>query len=374
MLSNLSHQILVDGRPDEALSRALVDFEVFESVRQESRFRVRFAVDVERGKITWIDDARLIPGRDREITIVAYVQNLPEVLVHGVIVGRELSLLHGGAGSSLDVLGADRRVVMDRNYSGYAVHSGQVSTIVRQILAKQGFTPDVESVESETFSEMGQSLSQTDSDLAFVQRLAARSGVEFWLSWELLPGGKVVETAHFRAQPERGRGGLVSRLTSSLVGSAPTLSINTGDASNTIFSFRSRRRADAPNRSGSISRVDADRGRITKTEVRGPDSRILGKELGDLAIERSVLSAGSLAEARRRAQAAINDSTWTIEASAETLGSRIGRLVRPRQIAQVQGTGAFDDGEYLVWAVQHRVDEVDHRMDIELRRNAVGEG
>lgn len=373
MLTNISHQVLLNGRPDDALNQALVEMEVFESVRGESRFRVRFAVHIEAGKMSWLDDERLLPGRDRELTIVAYVRNMPEVLVHGVIQGREVSLLHGGDGSALDVLGVDRRVLMDRNYSSYAVHSGKVGTVVSQLLSKQGFIPDVEMVESEMYSELGQTLNQTDSDLRFVQRLAAQSGVEFWLDWELLPGGKVLEKAHFRAQPAGGgAGGLGSRLASQVTGSAPLFSLNTGDASNTIFTFRSRRRSDQPNQSGAIRRVDVDRGSIEKTQVRGPNHRILGQALQDVSIERAVLSGGSVGEARRRAQAALNDSAWAVEASVETLGSRMGRLVRPRQIAQVQGAGALDDGEYFVWSVQHRVDQVEHRMDIELRRNAQG--
>ena len=51
----------------------------------------------------------------------------------------------------------------------------------------------------------------------------------------------------------------------------------------------------------------------------------------------------------------------------------LGSLVRPRQVVKVEGTGAVDDGDYFVWKVTHTIDAADHKMAMELRRNAVGD-
>lgn len=377
-MAEVSHQILIDGRVDQDLTQALTELEVCESVRGESRFRVRFAVDIEGLDFQLLGDRRLVPGRDHELTVLAFVEQRPEVLVHGVIQGRETHLRHGGAGSFLDVLGADRRVLMDRNYSDYGAHSGAVPTIVAQLFAKQGFVPDIEPVESEIYTPLTKTLNQTGSDLKLVQELAAKSAVEFWIDWRLVPG-KVIETAHFRSQPPRGGGGglggaLVGAAVSVIGGaSTPVLKMNTGGSDFTVTSFRSRRRTDMPNQSGPIRRVDVDTGKIESSQVRGPTTPTLGQDPNNVTIERSVPAGGSVGEARRLAEAALNDAAWSVEATVETTVFRLGSLVRPRQIVKVQGAGSVDDGEYFVWGVQHRANEVGHDMNVELRRNGTGE-
>ncbi|MGC4067379.1 MAG: hypothetical protein QM784_22590 [Polyangiaceae bacterium] len=46
--------------------------------------------------------------------------------------------------------------------------------------------------------------------------------------------------------------------------------------------------------------------------------------------------------------------------------------MRPRFVVDVSGTGKQDDGEYLVWAVDHQITPAEHRMRLTLRRNAQG--
>lgn len=261
---------------------------------------------------------------------------------------------------------------MDRNYSDYGAHSGAVPTIVTGLFAKHGFVPDVEFVQSDIYTPLTKSLNQTASDLALVNRLAAQHSVEFWIDWQLIPGGKVIETAHFRSQPPRGVGGGLLSGIPILGGGAVEFRMNTQDASNTIMNFRSRRRADLPNRSGSVRRVDVDTGRIESTQVTEPSQPPLGEPFDNVAIERSVLSAGTASDAQRRAEAALNDAGWSVEAYAETTVYQLGGLVRPRQVIKVSGLGSVDDGEYFVWAVQHCADEAGHQMNVELRRNATG--
>lgn len=383
MPSNVRHQVIIDGRPDPELTAALSELEVLESVRNESRFRLRLEANVEGGDFRFLNDSRLVPGVDREVTLVALVDTTPEVLVHGVIQSREVQLRHGGQGSFIDVLGVDRRALMDRNYSDYGAHSGTVPVIVMGLFAKYGFVPDVEFVESDVYTPLTKSLNQTGSDLQLVRRLAAQHAVEFWLDWKLLPGGRVVETAHFRSQPPRSPGGALggalggaaSAAASLLgVGGGPEFKMNTGDGTNNILSFRSCRRSDVPNASGSVSRVDIDSGRIERTRVTGPSQAPLGKAVQNATIERSVVSAGGASEANRRTQAALNDAAWSIEAAVDTTAHAFGALVRPRQVVKVRGTGQIDDGEYFVWSVQHRANEASHKMTVELRRNATGGG
>ncbi len=377
-MANVTHQILFNGRPDEQMSAALTELEVTESVRGESRFRFRLASDVDGTDFQFVNDKRLVPGQDRELTIVAFIDQTPEVLVHGIIQGRESTLCHGGAGSFLDIQGTDRRVLMDRNHSDFGAHSGAVPTIVAGLLTKQGFVPDIEFVESEIYTPITKTLNQTASDLKLVQELAAKTGVEFWIDWKLTPG-KIVEIAHFRSQPARGTGGAlgnaVRQVVSTLGGKkTPVFRLNTGDPNYTIDSFRSRRKTHMPNESGPMSRVNVDTGRVERTQVRGPSTPTLGQASGNAPVQRAVMGGGNASEARRLTEAALNDASWTVEANVETTAFQLGSLVRPRQVVRVQGAGSIDDGEYFVWSVQHRATEVGHDMDIQLRRNGTGQG
>ena len=82
--------------------------------------------------------------------------------------------------------------------------------------------------------------------------------------------------------------------------------------------------------------------------------------------------AGVFARYNRVDESALIDASWIVNARAETTVHALGSLIRPRQVVKVEGTGAVDDGDYFVWKVTHTIDTADHKMAMELRRNAVG--
>ncbi|HEY7375577.1 MAG TPA: hypothetical protein VIF57_25695 [Polyangia bacterium] len=370
-MADFRYQILIDEQPDAELTSDLSEIEVTESVRGETTFRIRFAIDLGDTDFALLNDQRLIPGVDRKLTVVASVDSVSSCLVHGVITDRKSDLKHGGDGSSLVVSGKDRRILMGRNGDQRGPLNGTVSLIVLPILTRYNFIPDIEQGDSTIYSDLTNSLNQAHSDLELVNRLAAEQGYEFWVDAEVGPGGTVVETAHFRSSPPRNQG-----VTSSLQLIAPSdpkvLSMNTGTDRFSMLSFSSSRISEIPNKSGALSRINPDSGELERARVDGPSLDPLGTQAPSPDNSRPIISAGDAQVAQRRQDAALIDASWVIRAKVETSVHALGTLVRPHDIITVQGTGSVDDGSYFVWSVTHHIDAADHRMHLELRRNAVG--
>ena len=379
MKGDYRYQIAIDETIDEGLTADLSQIEVVESVRGEATFKVRFAIDICKNDYELLNDDRLVPGNDVLLTVIVSVDGISECLVHGIITDRRVELKAGGSGSSLEVAGKDRRIEMGRNADERGPKSGTSSLIVMGIVGSYSFIPDVEPGDTTLYSELTQTLNQQCSDLELITKLAGESGYEFWIDGRVVPKGpgriEVIETAHFKSSPPRGQGlptGFVPPVIAP--SGAPMLQMNVGKDKTTLLGFSSDRSSEAPTASGEVASIDLDSGRLERTQVDGPSS----VPLGDLAPQprnrRPVVSPGNASEVRRRQDAALIDASWIVTAQAETSLHALGDLIRPHSVVKVKGTGTVDDGDYFVWKVTHSIDAADHRMGLELRRNAVGSG
>jgi hypothetical protein len=86
----------------------------------------------------------------------------------------------------------------------------------------------------------------------------------------------------------------------------------------------------------------------------------------------SITSAGNQDELNARAESALTESGWFVEATASTTEHMLGGVLMPHDVIAVEGLGPVDSGPYQVKAVTHVINAADHFMDIQLRRNAVG--
>lgn len=377
MARDIRYQIAIDKVVDEQLSRDLSLIEVVEAVRGESTFKVRFQIDICNNDFELLDDDRLVPGKDRLLTVLVSVDGEQSCLIHGLITDRKTELKEGGAGSSLEITGKDRRIEMGRNADQHTTLSGTTGLIVMQKLASYALIPDVEQGDTALYSELTGARNQAGSDLELLKSLAAETGYEFWVDAEVVrvAAGFVIlkETGHFRSQPPRGAGPISISLPAIIAPSgAPTLKLNPGTGCSTLLSFASERVSEVPNGSGQIPRADFDSASLQQTTVDGPSLEAFGQRPPAPQNRRPVVSPGNAAEARRRQDAALIDASWIVNARAETTAHAVGNVIRPRQIVKVEGTGSVDDGDYFVWKVTHSIDTADHKMSLELRRNGVG--
>jgi hypothetical protein len=377
MAGDIRYQILIDGAVDDQLTSELLECEVTESVRGETTFRIRFSIDISGNDISLLNDDRLVPGKDRKVSVLVSIDSVTSCIVHGLITDRRTELKEGGPGSLLEIAGKDRRIEMVRNADERGPLTGTAALIVVPILSRYNFVPDVEVGDSQVYSEATNTLNQAHSDLELVNKLAAEQGYEFWLEVTVSAalGGNVqlLETAHFKSSPPRGQGQPISAPVPLLAPTdSPKLKMNTGDGTSTLITFSSTRATEVPTKSGQVSRVNIDSGDLEHTSVDQPSSTPLGDPPPLPDHRRPLLTPGNAQDAQRRQDAALIDASWIIKATAETTAHAMGALLRPHDIVSVSGTGSVDDGDYFVWTVTHRIDPADHKMRCELRRNAVG--
>ncbi|MQX37649.1 hypothetical protein [Roseospira navarrensis] len=376
-MPDIRYQIAVNKAPDNALSAEVSEIEVTQTMEGPTTGRVRFAVDICGADMSLVNDARLTPRQpDTEISVIAVLGGTQHVILHGVITERQANLTEGGPGSYLELKLTDRRAVMDRKPHNRA-HSGSASDIVSGILGTYGFEPDIVNTPID-YDEDTNTLNQTESDLAFVDKLAGRTGSRFWLDWTAstgLTGFEIVETAHFKPSPPRPASNPLGFAPPIKLAptKAPTLTLNAGDGCSNLASFEVASNAEAPNQSGLVQRVGADSPEVDETEVPEPSDPPLGADPPPTqARVRRVVSAGNAQEAHLRNQAALNDAAYSIKATAETSVQALNGVLAAHQIVTVAGAGSLNSGDYVLSSVTHTIDPSGHKMRLEMLRNAAG--
>ena len=376
-MPDIRFQIAVNRELDNDLTADAAEIEVRQTIEGPTTFRVRFTVDICGADISLLEDQRLNPGDpDTEITVLALLAGETHVLAHGIIVERQVSMAEGGPGSYLEIRGHDRRAVMDREERSEA-HSGTSADIVTPILTRYGFEADVVDTPIE-YDENTTTLNQTETDLAFVDKVAGRSDSRFWIDWEAenaLTGFEVTETAHFKPSPAQPASNPLGFTPPLLLApdDAPELRLNSGDGCSNVSSFEVSSNSEAPNQSGPIQRVASDSGEVDDTDVPGASTDPLGGEPPATQTRtRRVVSAGSAQEAQLRTQAALNDAAWNVQATAETSVHSLNGLLAAHQIVKVTGGGSLNSGDYFIKSVTHAIDASDHKMSLELMRNGLG--
>lgn len=345
--------IAVNGEVDTGLAEA-TRVEVEERMGESTTYQLYYPLDIREGDMPLLTDGRLDVGS--ELSILVTVEGRSECLVKGPVHGQRIHLEHGGAGSTLEVRGSDTTVGMDREARSAVWSDVTDSDAVTSILNNYGYTPDVETT-SASHQEDKHTLVQRATDLQFVRRLARRNGFLFWVTCD----ARGTETAHFKRPPLGGT-------------AAAELVIN----------------LDSPNVRGLDIEWDVER----PTSVETLQLDLNTKEDIDGGAERSPLEAlggSSLAEItadtrsahltapsddagdlRARGEGMLIETGWFVRATCETGLERVGRLVRVNSVVQVRGAGSRHSGRYFLAAVRHVIDNVAHRMELELIRNAWG--
>jgi hypothetical protein len=381
-MSDVRYQLLIDKKADQALTDDAIEIEVVEGIEEPTRMRIRLVSDIVDDDFANLDDDRLKPSEDdHELTVIAVVEGETHCLGHGVIVDRHVEYAIGGSGTVVELIALDRRVLMNREVK-FKAHTGTASEVVSQILDGYEFETDTEDTDVE-FREEDHTLNQAATDLQFVTRQAARNGLRFWVDAtaesSLFGGTEITETAHFKRSPPEsegggfGLGGLPVPLPSLLSGGSKELRLNTGPDTTNLNNFELRTNNEVPNRSAPLIRVNGGDGSLDDTDVPAPTV----DPLGDVpppgqARTRLLVTAGSTEEARAVTRAAINDAAWVVDATASTTAHALGALVRPHEILKVKGAGKTADGDYFVEGVTHLITPAEHKMTIDLRRNALG--
>jgi hypothetical protein len=362
------------------LAQWLVEARVEQELSKPTRFAVRFEDDICGDQPAVAGAPELRPNS--VLAIIAPAGNQRYCLVRGRITQVRSSTRLGGQGSWLEVHGEDRRVEMDR-VCVQAAWTGRASDAATQILAAYGFTPDVEQTPT-VYEEDGNTLSQRDTDLGFLEKIASENAMEFWVDYEIAaapnpldPVVAVTETAKLRMSPPAGAGAGPPAPPVLVPSGTPTIRVNVrGEDCPNVTAFDAEVDNERPNAAHGAT-VNARDGAVDDAGGESAQAPIDdGESLVQIdGVERTicVASPGDSDEQRRRQQAALTEASWFVEATLSTTAHMLNGVLAPHEVVEVVGAGAQLSGAYQVKEVTHVVNASDHYMDAKLRSNRLGE-
>jgi hypothetical protein len=345
--------IKVGDAADSELAQASV-VEVLERMGEPTTFRMRYEVDITSGDLPLLSDSRLDPGST--IQVLSLLDNVADCLVKGPVHGQQIRLLHGGAGSYVDVLGSDTSIVMDREVKAKVWDSVRDSDVFSRIVATYGFAADAQDTPA-LHAEAKHTLVQHDSDLRFIRRLARRNGCLFWLTAD--PKG--TQTAHFSRPVLDGA-------------PAAKLAINLNEPNLNALDISWD--VERPSSAAGWNLDLGDKSQIDGGVARTPQKLLGDKGLADITGDtRSTLITAPVDDAgdlKSRGEAALIEADFFLTVTGETTVHALGAVLRAHTIVQLQGTGKRHSGPYFVSSVRHLIDAATHRMEFELVRNGWG--
>jgi hypothetical protein len=362
------------------MSQWLVEIRVEQELNKITRFAVRFEDDL-------CGQAPAVEGREELTPNTLFSIVVPDgdesaCLVRGRITRIKSSSQLGGAGSWIEAHGESRQIEMDRE-TMQANWAGPEAQIVESVLGYYTFAPDVANIQSKTYTTTEQ-LNQRGTDFAFLNKIASENGVDFWVSYELLPANpltgarQIVETAHFRISPEVPDNALfaIADFLLTPVDSGPSFRVNVnGDNCPNVNSFNVEIDAERPNQAngqavdvGSGETGDASSTPDPATQGDGPTIDALDGVTRTIA----PTGPGNGQDQQRRQDAALRAASWFVSAEVSTSAHMLGSVLVPHQIIQVEGAGERYSIPYQVKAVTHVINASDHLMDVKLRSNFIG--
>lgn len=390
--------IIASGEKNKLLRDDLLDclteVRVEQFLDEPTRFAIRFQEDIRDGKPFIMKSPEL--QCEQMITIAVQVGKETRCLVRGPITDMRCSVKLGGPGSWHEVRGQDRRVEMDRACLPHA-WSVRASEAAETILNRKKF--DRTDVEKTRIVYGGQpvrgqptasTLNQRYTDLAFIRRIARDCNLHFWIEYKcqrngLDPSGqslKVEEQANLKSSPPRPTDAPAGPVRVDQIKLVPTVKVKLRvnvekEQCPNVTAFDLTMDPERPNQftGTAIDDTNAKPHPVFPPDPQPPiikgGQRFAGcKEPRDVCIT----TAGNQDELQCKAEAALTEAGWFVDATASTTVHMLGGVLLPHDVVEVEGLGEEHSGPYQVKAVTHVINAADHFMDIQLRRNAIGKG
>jgi hypothetical protein len=366
------------ARIDEAVLATLVEVRVELEMDKTAKFALRFEEDICDGDLMVARNPGLQPGR--RVGVFAPAGDQLVCLVYGPITQSRSASSVGGVGNWHEVHGEDRRIEMDR-VQIQAAYEGRASDVATQIIGGYGFAPQVSQTER-VYDASDNKLTQRGSDLKFIEQIAARNNMFFWISYQTGQPGplggnvSVTETAHLAPSPPRGTSALPLPPVLSPAASAATLSVSPEPpACPNVTRFEVDIDYERPNAAQGFA-YDANAGQTAPQQSQpqddplAPDRNGVG---GVDAIERSVLSStDSDPITQRLAQEAdVTEASWFVTVDCTADVAQLNRVIFPHDIVTVAHAGAQLEGPYQVTKALHVITAEAHLTDFTIRANGL---
>jgi hypothetical protein len=371
--------IITGGEGFEVLDRItrwIVEARVEMDLSKPAKFAIRFEDDICDGR--WEVASEPALWANQMIGIFVSSRNALHCLVYGPITKVRTSSMIGGTGSWLEVHGEDRRVVMSRS-GGPATWTGRASKVATAILEAYGLAPDVQITRIEYDDQ--HALNQRVTDLAFLEDIARRNVLEFWLEYEVsnIAGGiTCTPKAKMKSPPPLPEG-------FQLEAKPPVLSADgdyvidvhpPADTCVKVTKFDIHVDFERPNAAHGFAQPLNAAEPVTN-EAQSEQAPITadwsGLQFQDDVRRRAVTDpAPDPDEDYLTQQAALTEAAWFVDVDCSSTLEMLDFVVRPHMIVSVQHVDPRLAGAYQVKAATHVINAADHFIDFKLRANGLG--
>lgn len=346
----------INGEKQDDLIPDLIRIEVEEDVDAASVFRVEIALNVERdGSWRYIDEKELFRVWNRVSIGAGYPESGVETLIDGYITHMNVNLSGDPQESTLEISGMDASALMDLEEKQLAWPNKKDSEIAQQIFGDYGLSYEVEDTVARLEETVSTTL-QTESDIRFLRRLAARNGFECFVQ-----GSK----GYFRSPT-------LERPPQKL------LAIQFGEETN-LVNLRFRADGTAPTHL-EIRRIDPFEKEEAREEMTESPRRKLGETgLADLQSRardgRLLLKnqiAASSQEMRGRLREGYRGGDRFVHVEGEIDARIYGAVLRSKRLVTIKGAGEQFSGLYYVTRVRHAFTLDGYTQSFEGGRNGAG--
>lgn len=346
-------RVSIDGRPQDGLVPDIVHLEVEEDLEQAAAFRLQLAITTRsNGSWTYVDDPLFQIWR--RFALEAGYPGATETLIEGYVTHVELMI--GAEGEPyLELSGMDLSAKLDLAEKQLAWPNKKDHQIAQEIFESHNLGYEVEDTVA-THGEPLATVLQTETDIRFLRRLAARNGFECHVRGS---------TGYFRSPnlqepPQK------------------TLAIEFGRETNLA---EIRIRVDGtPATVAEIRRVDPMAKQVERERLQASPRRTLGRrplaELrrglpdGQRLLRRELAAAP--AEMRGRLRQAYEGASRFVTAEGEIDGRLYRAVLRAGRLVTIKGIGETYSGLYYVTRVRHSFSVEGYAQQFEAYRNGLG--
>ena len=338
--------------PDLFLS--LLEMDVEEDFRMAASFRIKVAISrQDDGLWIFLEDERIKPWA--KLTISVNVADEEQEILSGYITQLKPHIAPDENGSYLEIYGLDPSCLMSLEEKVKAWPNMSDSDIAGQIFADYNLTPEVEDT-GVTHDEAIATITQRDTDIQFLKRLARRNGFECFVSGE---------SGFFRkpvldAEP------------------LPFLAAHFGDETN-LINFDAKLNSLRPTKI-EMHQIDTVAKEVQDALAESGEQELLGRDRAESLVApngivprmhvRQTSSVNQL-EMDNLCRALFDEAEWLIEATGEVETVIYGAVLKAKSLVPIKGVGEVFSGTYYITNVKHLFKADKYTQQFRARRNAL---
>ena len=346
--------IKIDGEEVSNLYPDLLSLEVELDEDLAAMFRLQIAITLQPdGAWTYLDDELFRVWRS--VTITAGLESGSEEIISGYITHIKPSFAGDITQCTLDILGMDGSVLMDREEKLKDWPNKKDSDIAAEIFSLYGLTPNTEDT-AVIHDEKISTTIQRETDIQFLRRLARRNGFECYVEGKIGYFGSL----QLDAPPQ------------------PLLAAHFGDENN-IQQISLEVNALTP---ATVAMFQVDRATkevldvTTETsqqtalgETDAPDLLLAGMNPGVVVVSRVV--ATGQPEMTALCQGLYHQGSWFVTGEGSIHANDYGHVLRARQTFTIKGIGKTYSGIYYVTHVTHSFTSDGYIQKFRVKRNGL---